>query len=221
MRGALERRKGGNGAVRLPKILVLIICYLAGKVPALGHKQQVWMMVMELCGGGDLYDYLRRPEARATADGFDVDEVDPECRPHQLSLRKRQIAFDVARGLLFLHKQELLHLDVKSPNIMLSRHYDTAKIADFGMARNAKKKYESKAEKKSLEESYATEFKMSNLGQGTSVASTTTNSSASARPIPGLSSDSFQFPSTIIVQVLVQACLAYLARALKMCVTEP
>ena len=184
-----------------------------GKVPVLGHKQQVWMMVMELCGGGDLYDYLRRPEARATADDFDFDEVDPECRPHQLSLRKRQIAFDVARGLLFLHKQELLHLDVKSPNIMLSRHYDTAKIADFGMARNAKKKYESKAEKKSLEESYATEFKMSNLGQGTSVASTTTNSSASARPIPGLSSDSFQFPSTIIVQVLVRACLAYLGHS--------
>ena len=41
---------------------------------------------------------------------------------------------DVARGLHFLHSNRVVHLDLKSPNILLTRH-GVAKIGDIGMAR--------------------------------------------------------------------------------------
>lgn len=48
--------------------------------------------------------------------------------------RGLRIALDVARGLAFLHRRRIAHLDLKSPNILLGRDY-TAKIADVGIAR--------------------------------------------------------------------------------------
>jgi serine/threonine protein kinase len=51
-----------------------------------------------------------------------------------LHYRGSSIAMDVARGLHFLHSNGVLHLDLKSANILLSRH-GSAKIADVGMAR--------------------------------------------------------------------------------------
>ncbi|KAK9789195.1 hypothetical protein WJX73_002262 [Symbiochloris irregularis] len=48
--------------------------------------------------------------------------------------RALRIAIDVARGLAFLHRKRIAHLDLKSPNILLGRDY-TAKIADVGIAR--------------------------------------------------------------------------------------
>eukprot|EP00887_Chlorella_sp_A99_P003887 scaffold11.g3887.t1 len=45
-----------------------------------------------------------------------------------------EIALDVARGLVFLHSRRIVHFDLKSPNILLSRD-GTAKIADVGMAK--------------------------------------------------------------------------------------
>jgi serine/threonine protein kinase len=44
------------------------------------------------------------------------------------------IAFDVARGLRYLHKHGAVHRDLKSLNIRLDSR-DRAKICDFGMAR--------------------------------------------------------------------------------------
>jgi serine/threonine protein kinase len=41
---------------------------------------------------------------------------------------------DVARGLAYLHSKRVVHLDLKSANILLSRT-GAAKIADVGMAR--------------------------------------------------------------------------------------
>jgi serine/threonine protein kinase len=32
-----------------------------------------------------------------------------------------QIAIDIAKGLVFLHSRRIVHLDLKSPNILLSR----------------------------------------------------------------------------------------------------
>jgi serine/threonine protein kinase len=32
-----------------------------------------------------------------------------------------QIALDVARGLVFLHSRRIVHFDLKSPNILLTR----------------------------------------------------------------------------------------------------
>lgn len=52
-----------------------------------------------------------------------------------MSCRGRKIALDVARGLVHLHSREIVHMDLKSPNILLGKDM-TAKIADVGLARS-------------------------------------------------------------------------------------
>ncbi len=47
---------------------------------------------------------------------------------------------DVARGLHYLHSKRVVHFDLKSANILLSRA-GTAKLADIGMARVLNKSY--------------------------------------------------------------------------------
>ena len=51
-----------------------------------------------------------------------------------LVCRGAGIALDIAKGLHFLHSHNVMHLDLKSPNILLSID-GTAKIADVGLAR--------------------------------------------------------------------------------------
>ena len=45
-----------------------------------------------------------------------------------------RIALDVIHGLEYLHGQNIAHLDLKSPNILIDRD-GTAKIADVGLSR--------------------------------------------------------------------------------------
>jgi serine/threonine protein kinase len=40
---------------------------------------------------------------------------------------------DIVRGLAFFHTHNILHLDMKSPNILLNN--DGAKIADIGLGK--------------------------------------------------------------------------------------
>ncbi|KAI8600659.1 kinase-like domain-containing protein [Dissophora ornata] len=47
---------------------------------------------------------------------------------------KTRIAKQVSLGLTYLHSQNILHCDIKSANILLTKHMD-AKICDFGRAR--------------------------------------------------------------------------------------
>ncbi len=35
--------------------------------------------------------------------------------------RGRKIAIDIAKGLVFLHSRRIVHLDLKSPNILLAK----------------------------------------------------------------------------------------------------
>ena len=48
--------------------------------------------------------------------------------------RGRQIALDVVRGLHHMHSRKVMHLDLKSANILIARD-GTAKIADVGLAK--------------------------------------------------------------------------------------
>ena len=48
--------------------------------------------------------------------------------------RGAQIALDIAKGIHFLHSHRIMHLDLKSPNILLATD-GTAKIADVGLSR--------------------------------------------------------------------------------------
>ena len=47
--------------------------------------------------------------------------------------RGAAVALDVARGLHFLHSRQIMHLDLKSPNILLAAD-GMAKIANVGLA---------------------------------------------------------------------------------------
>jgi len=58
------------------------------------------------------------------------------CWPYQYNnlitpFAGQRIALDVARGLSFFHTHDILHLDIKSPNILLAS--GGAKIADLGL----------------------------------------------------------------------------------------
>eukprot|EP00887_Chlorella_sp_A99_P005023 scaffold4.g5023.t1 len=48
--------------------------------------------------------------------------------------RGKRIALDLARALVYLHSKKIVHLDVKSANVLLARD-GTAKLGDVGMAR--------------------------------------------------------------------------------------
>eukprot|EP00891_Asterochloris_glomerata_P005380 jgi/Astpho2/5380/Aster-05923 len=76
------------------------------------------MLVTEFMESGDLGHALQRDQG-----GF-------------LSWYKKghQVMLDVARGLYFLHKKNILHMDMKSSNVLLARDA-TAKIADVGFSR--------------------------------------------------------------------------------------
>ena len=48
--------------------------------------------------------------------------------------RGKNVAIDILRGLHFLHAKRIVHMDLKSPNILLTRH-GQAKLADVGLAK--------------------------------------------------------------------------------------
>lgn len=85
------------------------------------HVSCVRKLMSECLKGGDLFRALGHPVA------------------HQLLRWRscgRNIALDIARGLVFLHARNVVHFDLKSNNILLSRE-GTAKISDVGLARIA------------------------------------------------------------------------------------
>jgi len=71
-----------------------------------------YCLVMEYCPCGQLYDALRNEK---------------EVTPNLLVNWARQIA----GGMAYLHLHQIIHRDLKSPNILIS-HQDTLKISDFG-----------------------------------------------------------------------------------------
>ncbi|KAG0256886.1 hypothetical protein DFQ27_005430 [Actinomortierella ambigua] len=46
---------------------------------------------------------------------------------------KRRLAHEIARGLAYIHQEGVLHRDLKSANVLLTKHMDV-KLADFGLA---------------------------------------------------------------------------------------
>ncbi|KAK9812044.1 hypothetical protein WJX73_000926 [Symbiochloris irregularis] len=84
------------------------------------HGPEV-LLVTEYCERGDLYHAIGAQTG---------EHIDGELCWHR---RGQGIALDIARGLFSLHSQRIVHFDVKSPNVLLTREY-LAKIADVGLA---------------------------------------------------------------------------------------
>ncbi|KAK9824767.1 hypothetical protein WJX74_006661 [Apatococcus lobatus] len=76
------------------------------------------VLVTEFMARGDLWHALRSDTERLFA----------------WSRRGRKVALDIVRGLVYMHSKSVVHLDIKSCNVLLSRD-GVAKVADVGLAR--------------------------------------------------------------------------------------
>ncbi|KAL3628365.1 copper transport protein ctr1 [Castilleja foliolosa] len=77
-------------------------------------------IVTEYLSRGSLYRLLHKPGAKEALD----------------ERRRLSMAYDVAKGMNYLHKRKppIVHRDLKSPNLLVDRKY-TVKVCDFGLSR--------------------------------------------------------------------------------------
>ncbi|KAJ6252326.1 serine/threonine-protein kinase tnni3k-related [Anaeramoeba flamelloides] len=76
------------------------------------------LLVSEFCGGGDLFQLLHSKKKITRK-------------------QKIRIALDTAQGIQYLHSKNLIHRDLKSPNVLLKEFGNNlnAKITDFGLSK--------------------------------------------------------------------------------------
>jgi len=81
-------------------------------------------IVTEYCARGSLYDLLKEAHD------------DPDIARQLDWTRRLSIAMDAAKGMLYLHshKPPIIHRDLKSPNLLIDRHW-RAKVTDFNLSR--------------------------------------------------------------------------------------
>ncbi|KAK4743265.1 hypothetical protein SAY87_001266 [Trapa incisa] len=77
-------------------------------------------IVTEYLSRGSLYRLLHKPGPREMLD----------------ERRRLSMAYDVAKGMNYLHKRKppIVHRDLKSPNLLVDKKY-TVKVGDFGLSR--------------------------------------------------------------------------------------
>ncbi len=86
------------------------------KVYEVFQEKGLWCMVMEYIEGKNLYDYLSEKGILSEEEALGI-------------------ILQIAKALNYVHKQGLLHRDVKPNNIMLRKDNKTAVLIDFGLAR--------------------------------------------------------------------------------------
>ncbi|KAH9674827.1 serine/threonine-protein kinase CTR1 [Citrus sinensis] len=77
-------------------------------------------IVTEYLSRGSLYRLLHKPGVREMLD----------------ERRRLNMAYDVAKGMNYLHRRNppIVHRDLKSPNLLVDKKY-TVKVCDFGLSR--------------------------------------------------------------------------------------
>ncbi|CAN0373483.1 unnamed protein product, partial [Ectocarpus fasciculatus] len=87
-------------------------------------------LVLELCGGGDLYRRLRGSSSSSSSSSKD-------CSSSSGPLDEREAAGYMGQllaGLQYLHESGIMHRDLKLSNLLLSEDGRRLRIADFGLA---------------------------------------------------------------------------------------
>ncbi|KAL3162493.1 hypothetical protein ABBQ32_010154 [Trebouxia sp. C0010 RCD-2024] len=109
----LEREVSIMSAIRHPNVVLFM-----------GVCLDPPCMVTEFCARGSMFDVL----AKARSSSLLAQQLD---WPKRLSM-----ALDAAKGMLQLHshKPPILHRDLKSPNLLVDKHW-RVKIADFNLSR--------------------------------------------------------------------------------------
>ncbi len=118
----------------LRKLIALDHENIARIFEVLEEKVTIWVF-MELCNHGDLVDYIQ------------ADEASSPVTPHE----KLKLMLGIAKGVEYLHSNNVIHRDIKPRNILVTGKPATAKLTDFDCG-------------KFLEEDYSTSMMTSNVG---------------------------------------------------------
>jgi len=85
------------------------------------RKKEQECIVMEYAENGTLFEFLKKLRNEKKESTFSWD-------------KRYDIALDITRGLILMHRENVLHRDLKSPNILLDTNM-VAKISDFGLSK--------------------------------------------------------------------------------------
>mmetsp|Transcript_553 Transcript_553/g.663 ORF Transcript_553/g.663 Transcript_553/m.663 type:complete len:460 (-) Transcript_553:157-1536(-) len=113
-------------------------CRYVCKVYGYSVTEQKLTIIMEWCERGSLYDVLYNKPPKhfklSLSSLFNpVKDKDKDIKNLSIIQRLR-MARHCVRGMCFLHQNDVLHCDIKSPNILVCKDY-TCKLADFGCAK--------------------------------------------------------------------------------------
>eukprot|EP01121_Diplochlamys_sp_Union-15-3_P020758 TRINITY_DN8186_c0_g3_i1.p1 TRINITY_DN8186_c0_g3~~TRINITY_DN8186_c0_g3_i1.p1 ORF type:complete len:542 (-),score=79.06 TRINITY_DN8186_c0_g3_i1:92-1717(-) len=112
-------------------------CRYVTKVLGFSVNQEKLTIIMEYMKRGSLYDvlYKKPPKSLKFPLLLQFGDKSPVQYIKNLSLVQRlRMARHCVRGLVFLHQNAVVHCDIKSPNILVSKDY-TCKLTDFGCAK--------------------------------------------------------------------------------------
>lgn len=86
------------------------------RIQSQGFMTRGWGMIMDYCGGGDLFNMIVKPGWKRTL------------------LSERYCIFkQIAYGLKFLHDSDIVHRDLKPENVLMDSN-GMAKLCDFGVS---------------------------------------------------------------------------------------